>query len=64
MGDPRIEIFVDEEGGVDKVGIVMAGASIVEFEGELTPGCTITPWHARCLAQALNELADRIDDQS
>ena len=57
-----IEVFLDENAGVESIGIVMRGVSIVEYKGdELTPGCNLTPWHARCLAQALIEMADRID---
>lgn len=58
-----IEVFHDEENGVESVGLILRNVSIVELtEDELVPGCTITPWQARCLANALVELADRIEN--
>jgi hypothetical protein len=60
-GVSTVEIFVDDGEGVEGIGIVMRDASIVEYEEELTPGCKLTPWQARCLAHALSELADRIE---
>lgn len=56
-----IEVFVNEDGGIDLVALILRNTSIVEYEDELTPGLTMTPWNARCLAHALTECADRID---
>ena len=58
--EASVELFVDDD-GTKGVGVVLRQSSIVEYEGELVPGCKLTPWHARCLAHALNEFADQID---
>lgn len=55
-----IEVFVNDGEEGQTVGIVLRSPSIVEHEGELVPGCTLTPWQARCFAHALTECADRI----
>jgi hypothetical protein len=57
----QIEIFVDEQSGVESVGLALIDASIVEHEDELVPGCTVTPFQARCMAAALIEMAERIE---
>ncbi len=59
---PAIEVFHDEQDGIESVGLILRNISIVEVEeDELVPGCTLTPWHARCLAHTLVEIADRIE---
>jgi len=55
-----VEIFVNEYGGVDSIAMVMINPSILEYEGELSPACMLTPGQARSLADALNEKADEI----
>jgi hypothetical protein len=41
------------------LGFVLS--SVVEYEDELTPGCTLNPRDGRSLAHALVECADRIE---
>lgn len=60
MDESSIEVFVDEYGGVESVGLVLRNASIVEYENELTPGCKLTPQQAMQLAAALADAAQQI----
>ena len=62
MNETNIEVFVDEYGGVDGVGIVLRGASIVEYEDELTPGCKLTARQAMMLAAALARCVQQIEN--
>jgi hypothetical protein len=57
-----IEVFVDDQSGLERVGIVMRDSSIVEYEDELCPGAALTSEQARTLAHALNHYADRVDE--
>ncbi|HZT29708.1 MAG TPA: hypothetical protein VFA33_07495 [Bryobacteraceae bacterium] len=60
-----IEVFVDEGEGVESVGLVLRGASIVDYDGEeLTPACRLEARQARGLAAALLELANQIEGVS
>ena len=62
MAQSEIQVFIDESAtGVESVGILICGASIVEIEGELVPGCTMTPQLARELADALVRKAEEIE---
>jgi hypothetical protein len=48
------EVFIADFDGGQGVGIVLHGASIIEDEnGELAPGCQLTPAQATSLAEAL-----------
>ena len=58
---PQLEVFVDDADGTESVAVVLRDASIVEFEDELVPGCTMNAFQARCMAHALNECADRLE---
>ena len=60
MVESSIEVFVDEHGGVESVGLVLRNASIVEYEDELTPGCKLTSQQAMRLAAALARCAKQI----
>jgi hypothetical protein len=57
------EVFVDDSEPLPAgVGIVLHGASIVESdEGELAPGCKLTPEQALSLSAALVACAQVID---
>jgi len=57
-----IEVFLNEEEeleGEPSIGLVLCSPSIVEFDGDLTPGCSMTASQARSLAAALTELANQ-----
>ena len=56
-----IELWVDEADGVETVAVVMRGASVIEYEGELVPAVRMTPEHARSMASALIQCAERIN---
>jgi hypothetical protein len=50
----RLEVFPDDNGGVEGVALVLHGYSIVESEnGELVGGCKLTHEQARSLAGTL-----------
>ena len=63
MNKPTIEVFVDEGESELTVSLVIRGSSIVEYgaEGELAPGCKLSPSLARQLAVALEECAAKIE---
>lgn len=48
-----IELFVDDADGVESVGLVLRAASVVEYEGELVPGCKLTAQQTRRLIYGL-----------
>lgn len=58
----QIEVFRAEsdETAEITVGLVIVDPSIVEFDGELQPGCTLDAQQARNLGHALILIADQI----
>ena len=62
MGEPSIEVFVDESDGVESIALVLRAASIVEYEGELVPACRMSIEVTRHLINALWECIERIQE--
>jgi hypothetical protein len=59
-----VEIFVnndDESGYRQSVGLMLRDPSIVECDGELIPGCSLTPAQARRLAAELMLCAEEVE---
>ena len=56
-----IEVFPDDADGIEGVALILREASIVEYEGELVPGCKLTAAHAMHLAAALARCAKEIE---
>jgi hypothetical protein len=60
MNLPTVDVFADESGDI---GLVLRECSITEWDGdELAPALMLDVWGARCLAAALIELADQIEN--
>lgn len=53
---------MDEQSGLERVGLVIKNCSIIEYEDDLHCGCAMTAEQARLLAGALNHYADRVDE--
>lgn len=53
MAGTTIETFVDDDGGVEGVALMMREASIIESDGELVPGCKLSVDQARKLMYSL-----------
>jgi hypothetical protein len=62
--ESSIRVFPGEGEYGDEIALVLTGASIVDFQGELTPACSLTRDQARDLAIALANAANRNGDQS
>ena len=60
--ESSIEVFIDEYGGTESVGLVLRNPSIVEYEDELTPGCKLASSQAMRLAAELARHARQISD--
>lgn len=57
-----IELFINEDNEGESVALVLRDPSILDYEGDLTPGYTMSPDQARALADELRILADQAEE--
>ncbi len=63
--DCAIEIFPDEQDGIEGVGMILHQASIVESgEGELAAGCKLSMDGALKLAHGLMACLERLQEEN
>ncbi|HYY70133.1 MAG TPA: hypothetical protein VE734_10395 [Terriglobales bacterium] len=62
---PVIQLLRDDAEGSDSIVLLIRDPSVIEFEeDELTPAGRLTAWQARCLAHALVEMANLIEEDA
>lgn len=50
MSSPEVINYITDEYETQRVALIIKGASVIEYEGELMPGLALTPENVRTLA--------------